>query len=129
MESHVPYEEKLKRKPDFRVKYRFYSQEEGGRYILPYQGYRSDFWYDNEEHKKGMSFIIWPEFEDEHGNVITDKSISVREHGTARMWIINDEFIKYHQGKINIGTIGYFKEGQRSTAECEVIELINIAQQ
>jgi len=128
MQSHEPYEDILKRKPDFRVKYRFYSQEEGGRYMLPYQGYRSNFWYDNEKHEKGMSFIIWPEFEDEEGNVITDKSISVPENGTARMWIINDDFIKYHQGKIKLGTKGYFKEGQRSTAECEVIELINISE-
>jgi hypothetical protein len=128
MDSHTPYEERLKRKPDFRVKYRFYSQDEGGRYMLPFQGIRPEFGYDNEDHKKGVLFIIWQEFEDEEGNVILDRTNSVREQGTARMWIINDDLIKYHRGKIKVGTKGYFKEGQKSTAECEVIELINIAE-
>jgi len=48
--------------------------------------------------------------------------------GTARMWIINEDFIKYHKGKIKIRAKGYFKEGSRSTGECEVIELINIGE-
>jgi hypothetical protein len=43
---HQPYEEKLKHKADFRVKYCFYTEQEGGRKSLPYQGYRSDFGYE-----------------------------------------------------------------------------------
>ncbi|MEJ1240317.1 hypothetical protein WBG78_19400 [Chryseolinea sp. T2] len=130
MDSHTPYEERIKRKPDFRVKYRFYSIDEGGRYSFPYQGIRSDFWYEHSEHKtNGQSlFIIWPEFENEKEEVIIDRSMPVPKTGTARMWIINDEFIPYHKGKIELGTKGFFKEGSRSTGECEVIELINIAE-
>jgi hypothetical protein len=130
MDSHTPYEERVKRRPDFRVKYRFYSKEEGGRYLLPYQGIRSDFWYEHPDHKtyEQSLFIIWPEFENENEEVITDKSMPVLQSGTARMWIINDQFISYHRGKIKLGTKGFFKEGSRSTGECEVIELINIAE-
>jgi hypothetical protein len=100
-DNHIPYEEIVKRKPDFRVRYRFYSPEEGGRYLLPYQGIRSDFWYDHPDHKaNGQSlFIIWPEFENERGEVITDKSMPVLQSGTGRMWIINDQLISYHKGK------------------------------
>jgi len=128
MDEHTPYEHRIKRKPDFRVKYRFFSPKEGGRYSLPYQGLRSDFWYEHPEHKNGQLFIIWPEFEDEKGQVIAEKSMPVAATGTARMWIINDAFIPYHKGKIKIGTKGFFKEGSGSTGECEVIELINIAE-
>ena len=94
--------------------------------MLPYQGYRSDFWYEHPEHERMGLFIIWPEFEDGNGQLIMDKSSPVPPSGTARMWIINDDLIKYQRGKIKIGTKGYFKEGSRSTGECEVIELINI---
>jgi hypothetical protein len=71
--------------------------------------------------------MIWPEFEDERGEVILDNTIPVPAAGTARMWIITEEFISYHRGRIKIGTIGYFKEGSRTTGECQVLELINIA--
>ncbi len=43
--SAKPYHEILKHHYDFRVRYRFLSQEEGGRRNPPFQGYRSDFEY------------------------------------------------------------------------------------
>lgn len=73
-----------------------------------------------------MLFMIWPEFENEKGEIILETDMPVKEQGTARMWIINDEFIEYHKDKIKIGTRGYFKEGAKSTGECEVIELLSI---
>jgi hypothetical protein len=39
---HAPHEISLGHLADFRVKYRFYGKDEGGRYNLPYQGLRSD---------------------------------------------------------------------------------------
>jgi hypothetical protein len=127
LDNHSPYETRLGRRPDFRVKYKFLPENQGGRHSLPYQGIRSDFWYEHPDHKKGMLFMIWPEFEDERGEVILDNTIPVPAAGTARMWIITEEFISYHRGRIKIGTIGYFKEGSRTTGECQVLELINIA--
>jgi hypothetical protein len=126
MEKHQPFNILLARNPDFRVNYRLYTAEEGGRYSLPFQGTRFDFWYEHEEHKKGMLFMKWPEFEDECGNVITDKVRQVLESGTALMWIVNKDSIEYHKGKIKIGTHGFFKEGNTRVGECEVIELINL---
>lgn len=123
---HTPYEERLKHKADFRVKYRFYTQEEGGRQVIPFQGYRSDFWYFNEEHKPNEVFMIWPEFEDKSGEVILENCKGVDKEGTARMWIIIPERREYHRNKIVIGTKGYFKEGGRSTGDCEVIEIIGL---
>jgi hypothetical protein len=126
MEAHLPNQELLKREPDFRVRYRFYTAEEGGRWAPVYQGLRSDFWYSHEEHSKGMNFMIWPEFEDENGDVIIEKHTPVALTGTARMWIISKNFIDFHRGKIRIGTKGFFKEGNKNIAACEVTELLNI---
>ncbi|HYI77594.1 MAG TPA: hypothetical protein VEW65_08215, partial [Chryseolinea sp.] len=90
-----------------------------------YQGLRFDFFYEHKEHKNGEIFMIWPEFEDESGQVILKNDFPVGQTGTARMFIISEQWIEYHRGKIKLGTIGYFMEGKR-IAECEVIELITI---
>ena len=45
---HQPLEQRLNYQADFRVKYRFFAVEEGGRKTLPYQGYRPAFWYNND---------------------------------------------------------------------------------
>lgn len=123
---HGSYENKLGHKADFRVKYKFYTEAEGGRNLLPYQGIRSDFWYEHKDHEGGWLFMIWPEFENENGRLILDNSQSVPKEGTARMWIIAAEKRPYHKEKIQVGTIGYFREGGRTTAICEVIEIVGL---
>ncbi len=123
---HKPYEELFKRKPDFRVTYKIFSQEEGGRYNLPYQGIRWDFRYEHSAHPKGTLFMIYPEFEDSHGDLITDLTLTVPQFGMARMWILAKDRIEYHRNKIKIGAHGYFMEGAKKVGECEVIELINL---
>lgn len=47
--------------------------------------------------------MIWPEFEDEKGNVILEKDKSVSAAGIARMWILIPEGRGYHLDKIMIG--------------------------
>jgi hypothetical protein len=124
---HIPYEKKLHHKADFRVKYRFYSTEEGGRKTLPFQGYRSDFWYEHPEHSRtNQIFMIWPEFEDEKGNLILTDTVPVQQTGTAKMWILVPEGRNYHKSKIKVGLAGYFMEGSRRVAECEVIEIVDL---
>jgi hypothetical protein len=111
---------------DFRVKYRFYSQSEGGRKTLPWQGYRSDFYYNHPAHENPYSiYMIWPEFEDLNGSLIKE-NIVVPFVGTARMWIIDPQYRLYHRNKICVGLQGYFMEGSRRVAECEVIEVIGL---
>ena len=121
---HKPYSEILGHKPDFRVKYKFYSTNEGGRKIIPYQGIRCDFMYADS--RKGAS-MIWPEFEDETGKVILDNTVSVPAVGTARMWIINPERRDYHCEQIKVGLKCHFWEG-RPTADCEVIEILGLCE-
>lgn len=95
--------------------------------MLPYQGYRSDFWYDHSEHREtNHLFMIWPEFEDDNGDIILENSISVSVTGTARMWVIMPERRNYHLDKIHVGITGYFMEGSRRSAICEVIEILDL---
>ena len=106
---------------DFKVKYRFKSYEDGGRQNPAHQGIRCDFWYYHEDNPEDGVFMIWPLFEDENGKLI-DSGVVLKE-GVARMKIVNDKMIEYHSTKLKIGIKGYFMEGLRKTAYCEVIEL------
>jgi len=124
-ELHVPYQELLRLPHDFVVRYRYYSPEEGGRYALPVQGIRSDFRYVDQKLNGTGVWMIWPEFEDEKGELILDRATPVPVSGTARMWIINPERRSFHQSRIAIGTKAYFMEG-RPVAECEVIAIVGL---
>lgn len=121
---HQSYRDVLKHKEDFKVKYRFRSQEEGGRENLPYQGIRSDFWYEKDDNNEKWIYMIWPEFEDTNGELV--KGGQVPKEGVARMWIINTKAREYHQKRIKKGVVGYFMEGARKTADCEVIEIVDL---
>ena len=126
MEQHESYEKIRKRPCDFRVKYRFFTTEEGGRMTgPPSQGYRSDFMYDGDNPETDRLFMIHPEFINDENQVILDKSFRSWT-GKANMWILNPDFIEYHKDRIKLGVKGYFMEGAKRTAECEVIELIGL---
>ncbi|MCQ6564131.1 hypothetical protein [Paenibacillus mendelii] len=121
-----PYEERNNHPADFRVKYRFYSQEEGGRKKPVLQGYRSDFTYDEADIRDDL-YCIHPEFEDEQGNVILNDGTPVPIEGTARMWILFPEMRKkIHLNRIKVGVIGYFMEGPKKVAKAEVIEVLGL---
>lgn len=125
---HKLYQMVFNHPPDFRVSYNFYKESEGGRKSIPKQGYRSDFWYYHEEQPNPNSiYMIWPEFENEQGSVITDTETRVNKKGTARMWIITSKMRQMHRDRIKIGVKGYFMEGSRRIAECEVIEIVSLS--
>ena len=125
LEMHKSYENRLGHKADFRVKYKFRSPEEGGRTTgEPFQGIRSDFSFEGKE--ENNIYMIWPEFEDTNGNVLLYNDRPVPNSGIARMWIINNEMRPHHYDKIKIGIKGYFREGATYSADCEVIEILDI---
>ncbi|TDE17336.1 hypothetical protein [Dyadobacter psychrotolerans] len=135
MESYQPYHEIFRRSCDFRVKYEFlpldnptgyqYLPSSGEACRLMYQGARLDFQYRDNLKFPGQGFIIWPEFEDPAGFLILGKWIPIEPFGTARMWIINRDFITIHKQELSIGTKGYMINGSSKVATCEVIELSN----
>ncbi|PFH81135.1 hypothetical protein [Bacillus sp. AFS088145] len=123
----TPYEERSGHPQDFNVHYRFYSHEEGGKQNLPTQGYRCDFAYQEDDINETGIYMIYPEFEDNDGNVLLDYKISVNQTGTARMWILSPEMREeIHKHKIKIGTKGYFMEGSSKVGEVEVIRIVGL---
>lgn len=124
---HQPYHIKTGHPADFKVRYRFLESHEGGRNSLPFPGYRCDFWYFHEEQPNPNSiYMIWPEFEDENGNVIVESDKPIAREGVARMWIIMPQMRIFHRNKIIPGLTGYFREASRSVAECQVIEIVGL---
>lgn len=122
---HVPYEKLLNHKADFRVKYKFRSPDDGGRKTgEPFQGIRCDFSFVEETENK--LYMIWPEFEDNEENVLLHNDRPVPNSGTARMWIINNEMRPLHYDKIKTGVKGNFREGSIFSADCEVIEILDL---
>jgi hypothetical protein len=127
MELHKPYEKIQNRPCDFIVKYRFFTVEEGGRKSGPAnQGYKSDFMYAGDNPETDMIYMIHPEFLDQDNNVVLDTSIR-QWSGKAKMWIFNPKFFQLHKTRIKVGTKGFFMEGGHKTAECEVIEIVGLA--
>lgn len=106
---------------DFKVKYKFRSYEAGGRKNPAYQGIRSDFWYHHKDNAENDLFMIWPLFEDKNGDIIDEGPVLFE--GIARMQIVNEKMLEYHLPKLKIGVKGYFMEGLRRTADCEIIEI------
>jgi hypothetical protein len=123
---HTPYETMLGHKCDFKVNYRFYTREEGGRVFLPHQGIRCDFWFAHGDNGENQMFMIWPEFENSKGEIILENDRPVPPAGTARMWIIVPERRPHHYGHIKIGLLGHFREGAKKTAECQIIEIVDL---
>ncbi|MFD1145461.1 hypothetical protein ACFQ4C_30325 [Larkinella insperata] len=124
MSHHIPYQQIFGHPEDFKIKYRLYSQEEGGRYQLPHQGLRLNFWYESANHEMKGLFMIWPEFEDGRGHLI--KEGPVLDQGVARMWIVSATTRPYHRARIQVGTVGYFMEGGIRIGVCEVIEVVGL---
>ena len=117
--EHKPYIKVFGREHDFRVKYRLFNPEEGGRHTPAFQGIRWDFWYP--DHPAGHLFMIYPEFEDSRGELL-NTDIPISNGGFANMWILNPEYFAYHRERLTVGTQGTFNEG-KPIAECEVISL------
>jgi hypothetical protein len=120
---HKPYETIFNKPCDFRIRYRFFTKEEGGYTNIPMQGIRLDFSYEHSNHEIKGGFMIWPEFENESGSVESDDRML--QQGFAKMWIFKDEFRSYHQKRITKGTKGSLLEGKK-VAECEVVEIVGL---
>lgn len=123
---YISFSEKTNNPFDFKVKYRFYSKKEGGKLSMPRQGYRCDFAYANIDNLKNKVFMIWPEFEDDKGELIRDLNINVNSRGYARMWIVDSKLKQsIHKDVLKIGIKAFFMEGNKKVADLEVIEVTN----
>jgi len=119
------YRERSGRQADFRVRYRFLTEAEGGRHSLPFQHIRSDFLYEGDDPTTDGVWCIWPEFLGPAGHVIPEDE-RVPAEGLADMFILNDDLRPEHRLRIRAGTKGFFVEGARRTAACEVVEVLSL---
>jgi hypothetical protein len=116
-----PRSEWLARLPDFRVTYRLFTAEEGGRKTPAYQGIRWDFRYEDKAISIG-TWMIHPEFLDLKGEVFPIEPLPML--GQANMFILSRELCNFHQQYIQPGVRGYFVEGPTRVGVCEVVEVL-----
>ena len=65
--------------------------------------------------------MIWPEFVTPDGKFLPEGEVPMA--GLADMFIVMPDRIPFHRERIRVGTKGYFVEGPKRVAECEVIAL------
>jgi hypothetical protein len=118
-----PYTEQFGRLPDFRVTYRLFTAEEGGRKMPAYQGIRWDFRYEDKSIHTGI-WMIWPEFLGLDGEVLPPGQIP--DLGQANMFCVNKDSHTFHRQHIQPGVRGYFVEGARRMGVCEVVEVLGL---
>jgi hypothetical protein len=119
----MSYEERLGFPCDFKVKYRFYDESEGGRPVPPRQGYHSDFAFESDDIRLTGLYMIWPEFEDDAGGILPENHV-VPKSGTARMWVVADEARRAVRRKVRPGVRGFFMEQGRKTAEVVITAVV-----
>ena len=112
-ETHIPYEERLKRAPDFIVEYRI-DLAKSLKHVKPGQGMRVDFLYEGDAPKTDGVHMIWPEILDANGRVVRDTTPGRMDSaGFSNMWIIMEECREYHHRRIKMGTKGMWWRGAR----------------
>jgi len=71
--------------------------------------------------------MIWPEFLDPMGEPFPDGPVPYE--GIAHMFILDPDMReRIHRSRISIGVRGYFVEGVRRIAECEVMQVIGLSE-
>ena len=119
------YEELKGHPADFIVSYHLYAPSEGGRKVT-FQHLRCDFSYDGYDIATDGIFMIYPEFLGKDGQPI-EEGIPVSLDGRASMFILSPEMrASVHQGRIKIGTRGYFMEGGRKVGCLEVVQVVDL---
>jgi len=99
-------------------------EAEGGRKELPFQHIRSDFLYAGDDPQS--IWCIWPEFLSADGAVLPEDGQRVPVEGLADMYILNGDLRAEHAQRIRVGTKGFFVEGHRKTAVCEVVAVLDL---
>ncbi len=67
--------------------------------------------------------MIWPEFDDLKGSFIDDTEAPISNIGRAKMWIVLEEEIQSHKGRLRVGQKAYFVDGTHKIANLKVIEI------
>jgi hypothetical protein len=107
------------------VRYRFFTPSEGGRASPPRQHLRWDFAYQGDDPLRDGISMVWPEFISQAGQVLPEGEVPYE--GKALMFIVNPERKPFHRERIAVGVRGFFMEGARKVAECEVTKVLGLS--
>jgi hypothetical protein len=121
------YAELRNHPPDFEVSYRFFTSSEGGRNSgPPFQHYRCDWAYSDDDITNDGIYMIHPEFTSSDHSVFAE-GFPVPSSGTATMWILVPAMrADIHRNRVVVGVRGYFMEGSRRVAEAVVTRVIGL---
>ena len=71
--------------------------------------------------------MIYPEFLNEKGEVILDKTTQVPMEGNAYMWVATPSYRDYHLPKLHVGMKCYMMEGGQRVGEYEITKIVGLA--
>jgi hypothetical protein len=121
----LTYAEQRRRKPDFRVRYRWIDEQSPSFHQKPFQHMRCDFSYESDDGRDGL-YMIWPEFEDAAEAPLAEGS-PIPAEGIASMWIIvPDMREQVHRRKARVGVRGFFMVGGTRIAEAEIVQIVGL---
>jgi hypothetical protein len=109
---------------DFEAVISILTAEQGGRTNPPHNGIRWDFAYP-EDQPSDPIYMIHPFFLDDTGTLFSDGRGLV---GTmkAAMFIVIEEMVEYHRGRIFVGMQFQCREGHKIVALGTVTKLIRL---
>ncbi|RYD68284.1 MAG: DUF5077 domain-containing protein [Verrucomicrobiaceae bacterium] len=119
------YAELFGREADFRVTYRLFTAEEGGRKTPAYQGIRWDICYAEDTSAKTR--MVYPEFIDPDGFPVPNGPFA--PIGRADMFVLSPDMLSFHRQLIHSGTRGYFMEGSTRVGVWEVAQVLGLRQE
>ena len=109
------------RSPDFEAAVSFIP---GSRRSLPFQGFRGDIRYDDDE--GNLVWMVWPRFLGTDGAELPDGA-AVPANCTANFYIANEATRNDHRARLRVGLHFNVVEGLRPVASCTVTKLLAIA--
>ena len=69
--------------------------------------------------------MIWPEAVSDSGEPLPEGEIPAS--GKAHMFIVSDDRRGFHKARIAPGVCGFFMEGAKRVATCQVLELMALS--
>lgn len=83
--------------------------------------------YEGDEPSTDGISMIWPEAVSDSGQPLPEGEIPAT--GLAYMFIVNADRRALHKARIAKGVCGFFMEGVKRVAACQVIEVLDLANQ
>lgn len=81
--------------------------------------------YEGDDPLQDGISMVWPEFIGPSGTVLPEGEVPME--GCAQMFVVNPDRRPFHAARVAIGVRGFFMEGARRVAECQVTRVLGLA--